>query len=515
MPISRFPEGLIPVFLILMAACTNLRVEEATASKEQEEELSGLKLSKQYCQGCHLYPEPELLDKGTWKKYVLPRMGYVLGIYENDTVRASLFETGQGGEKVRKANIFPEDPLIPSAHWEKIVEYYLTASPDSLGSVRRDYVEFDQFEVIAPRYKLSPPSTTLVHFTNNGEFYLGDANSTSLMHFNASLNLTKTGKVPEGAVHIHETTHALWITAMGSFSPTDAPSGMLLRFPKGQGKPVIIVDSLQRPVHSSFADLDQDNRMDIVISKFGKWTGGLSWWKMNNDGSYRKNSLSTQPGAIRTNISDLNNDGLPDIVALFGQGDEGIFVYYNQGGGKFRVKKVIALPSSYGSSYFDLFDFNKDGQQDIIYTAGDNGDYPPLMKPYHGIRIYANKGNNEFKEELFLPLNGAYKAIPEDFDGDGDMDIAAISFFPDFQHQPEEGFVYFENKGDMNFQAQVFPKISNLGRWLVMDASDWDQDGDTDIILGSLTFEVVPKMNYVNTWVKNGIPFVILKNLNR
>ena len=511
------PLGIILLAIVTLAsACTHPKTRASTSEQQAlQEELPGMALSKQYCQGCHQYPEPGLLDKKTWQAYVLPRMGYMLGIYEHDTVRASLFEAGTGGQRVKNANIFPEKPLIKADHWQKIVDYYLSQAPAALGTTTQNFQAADQFEIVVPNYRLSPPSTTLVHFADNGEFYIGDANSGSLMHFNSALNLIKAGKVPEGAVHVHETSQALWITVMGSFSPTDAPSGMLLRFPKEKGRPAVVIDSLQRPVHSSFADLDQDGRQDVVISEFGKWTGGLSWWRQNANGTYTRKRLSIKPGAIRTCINDVNNDGLPDIVALFGQGDEGIFIYYNQGNGQFKTHKAIEFPSSYGSTYFGLFDFNNDGQQDIIYTAGDNGDYPPLMKPYHGVRIYENKGDGGFEEQVFLPLNGAYKAIPQDFDGDGDLDIAAISFFPDFQNRPGEGFVFFENTGNMDFQPHTYPNISNLGRWLIMDSSDWDQDGDTDLILGALTFEVVPKMNYVSRWVENGIPFIIMKNLSR
>ncbi len=516
MQIQQLVWALFLASIVLLTACDFSKTKASASALEMpEQELTGLELSKQYCRGCHQYPAPGLLDKKTWQAYILPRMGYMLGIYENDTVRASLFEAGIDGQKVKNANIFPAKPLIEPGHWQKIVDYYLTNAPDELETPAHEFQNANQFEIVVPNYRLSPPSTTMVHFTDNGEFYIGDANSGSLMHFNASLNLLKAGKVPEGAVHIHETSQALWITVMGSFSPTDAPSGMLLQFPKEKGRPAVVIDSLQRPVHSSFADLDQDGLQDVVISEFGKWTGGLSWWKQNANGTYTKNRLSIKPGAIRTQLHDMDQDGLLDIVALFGQGDEGIFLYRNLGNGQFKAQKVLDFPSSYGSTYFELFDYNNDEHLDILYTAGDNGDYPPLMKPYHGIRVFENKGNEEFNEILFLPLNGAYKAIPYDFDGDGDMDIAAISFFPDFQNRPEEGFVFFKNQGNFDFQPQVYPKISDLGRWLIMDSADWDQDGDMDLILGALTFEVVPKMNYVNRWVENGIPFIIMKNLDK
>ena len=43
-----------------------------------------------------------------------------------------------------------------------------------------------------------------------------------------------------------------------------------------------------------------------------------------------------------------------------------------------------------------------------------------------------NDGKNNFREAWFFPLNGAYKAVAPDFNKDGNMDIAAISYFPDY-----------------------------------------------------------------------------------
>ncbi|MEZ4934360.1 MAG: VCBS repeat-containing protein [Saprospiraceae bacterium] len=147
----------------------------------------------------------------------------------------------------------------------------------------------------------------------------------------------------------------------------------------------------------------------------------------------------------------------------------------------------------------------------MIYTNGDNADFPPINKPYHGIRIFENDGKNNFKEIFFYPLHGAYNAIPADFDKDGDLDIAAISFFPDFKNTPEEGFIYLENKGKWKMEASTFNGVEK-GRWIVMDAGDLDEDGDLDLILGSLAFEVIPKMGLVDKWVKNGLPYILLEN---
>jgi hypothetical protein len=97
-----------------------------------------------------------------------------------------------------------------------------------------------------------------------------------------------------------------------------------------------------------------------------------------------------------------------------------------------------------------------------------------------------------------------------DFDQDGDVDIAAISFFPDYKDSPEEGFVYLENKGGMNFEASTFNGSAD-GRWIAMDVGDMDGDGDMDIILGSMIFGTY-FTEYFNRWLEKGLSFIIIEN---
>jgi hypothetical protein len=50
---------------------------------------------------------------------------------------------------------------------------------------------------------------------------------------------------------------------------------------------------------------------------------------------------------------------------------------------------------------------------------------------------------------------------------------------------------------------------------MVMDMGDLEGDGDIDLLLGPLTFEVVPDRGETARWVKNAIPFVVLENKKR
>lgn len=493
---------------VLVVACINEQVEEKS---------QGETLANTYCVGCHSFPEPDLINKTSWEQYMLPRMGLFLGIIEHDSLKASIASTEAELKNVEASGMFPKQALLSQEDWQKIKDYYITNAPGEIPQPKKKSITkgLNHFEVKVPEYKLSPPSITMARFdTVNRAIFLGDANSQSLMVMSSELDFLQGAKIGEGPVWMQELPEEYMITVMGSFSPTDFGSGYILSLPKGNGKTYKVIDSLRRPTHSDFADLNGDGLLDVVTCEFAKWTGKLTLWLNSGNGTYTQKILRNKPGAISTEIKDLNNDNRPDIVTLFGQGDEGIFIYYNEGDGNFREETALHFPPSYGSTFFKLYDYNNDGHDDIVYTAGDNADFPPILKHYHGVYIFINNGKNHFDQKFFLQLNGAYAAMPGDYDMDGDIDIAAISFFPDYAGQPDESFVYYENDGKNNFTLSTIENPT-MGRWIVMDAADYDGDGDKDIVLGSLAFEVVPPNGLVEQWVQNGIPFIVLENTTK
>ena len=158
-------------------------------------------------------------------------------------------------------------------------------------------------------------------------------------------------------------------------------------------------------------------------------------------------------------------------------------------------------------------DFNKDGFQDILLTNGDNWDYSAILKPYHGVHIYLNDGQDNFKEAWFYPMYGTSKAVARDFDNDGDLDIAAISFYNDLD-LPEQGFIYLENQGGFHFKAHSTPEAAS-GKWLTMEVGDFDKDGDEDIVLGSY-FQTIGEMTkLVFKGVESFPQLLILSNLKK
>src|SRR5690606_38244050 len=112
---------------------------------------------------------------------------------------------------------------------------------------------------------------------------------------------------------------------------------------------------------------------------------------------------SATPGARKTIVRDVNRDGRPDILALFAQGDERIVSYTNRGNFSFDETILLRFSPVDGTSYFEIADFNGDGHFDILVTNGDNADYSPIIKPYHGVTIYENDGENVFTERWSFP----------------------------------------------------------------------------------------------------------------
>ena len=178
------------------------------------------------------------------------------------------------------------------------------------------------------------------------------------------------------------------------------------------------------------------------------------------------------------------------------------------------MQNLLHFPAVYGSSSFQLVDFNHDGKPDILYTCGDNSDFSQVLKPYHGVYIFTNQGNWKFKQTYFYHIDGCTKAIADDFAHDGKYGIAAIAFFTDFKYHPQEAFTYLEQTGLNQYTAHEIP-VDNYGRWLTMQVGDVDHDGYDDVILGNFSIGgrgLLNQKDFIPNWDKHE-PIIVLKNM--
>jgi hypothetical protein len=474
----------------------------------------GEELAKTYCGNtCHLFPEPSLLDKTTWKERVLPNMGWRLGIRKTGDNPYAEMEKDET-QLVKALNIFPEKALLPFADWKKIVAYYLQKAPDK-PLPQKTAPTFDSllkgFHAEAISFtEIKLPQTSLLKYdTTTGLLYIGDGRG-ELYAMRSNLKLLASWKLESGPADIDlHTPGSPRILCIGSFIPTQKNTGSFYALDSinVSADGLKRLDNLARPVSCELSDLNADNKKDLIICQFGHHTGKLSWFDGGDLG--KEHVLISQPGARRVAVHDFNDDGKPDLMALMAQAREELILFINQDQNKFSRKTIYQFPPVYGVSYFELADFNRDGHPDILLTNGDNWDLSPVKKYYHGIRILMNDGKNNFKIAQFFPFYGANKAIARDFDGDGDLDIAAIAF--DNPQEQSHTFLYLENKGSLTFSSASTPAAEN-GKWITMEACDFDRDGDQDIILGSFVYTVGELTKLLTTGIESFPQMVILWN---
>ena len=474
---------------------------------------AGQRLAAVYCQSCHLLPDPTLLDTKTWDKGILPQMGPRLGIYQHGSDvygnnKSTYTDMGKG--------YYPDKPLMTDEEWQHIIDYYTSVSPDSLpGQQRVTAIREDStlFRVDIPARRYIMPLTCMVRIdTASRQLLVSDVERRFLYTCDTRLRYRDSAAIAGAVVDVSFQHPEMVGCNIGSLFPSNAKGGNALLFKRGPAGAWIpdttpLFKGLIRPVALAAADLNGDGKTDYLVCEFGYTIGQLSWMENKGNNRFEAHALRAVPGAIQAHICDYNHDGKPDLFVEFAQGDEGIWLFTNKGDGVFDQRAILRFPPCYGSSYFELDDFNHDGHPDILYTCGDNGDFSKVRKPYHGIYIFMNDGQDHFTQRYFFPMDGCYRAMAGDFSGDGHLDIAAIAYFADYERQPEEGFVFLQHKGDLDFTPYNVP-ATQQGRWMTMDIGDLDGDGKPEIVLGNCStgpFSFKPRVDF-----KQGPPFMVL-----
>ena len=484
---------------------TTTTTQEQTAPLQPSGQ-SGEVLAQLYCGSCHLYPEPALLDKKSWTHELLPNMGARLGI---KTPQYDPLKQVDAMDKmmIQTENIYPKTPLLHQEDWDKIVAFYKQAAPDKLllSPNKTVAAPLKNFKIKAFPTEMRPLTTLTTIDTLHQKMYIGLLNG-AFMTFDKHFNLVNTLTMPISPVSVaYGKNDKLHILGMGHIHPNESKEGAFFEA-NTEGSQKLFGD-LRRPVN--VAEIG-DNQW--IISEFGYQKGRLSYYtKINNE--WRSAALATTAGATKALPFDFNKDGLMDVAVLMAQGDEHISIFYNKGNANFEEKQVLRFSPVNGSSDLQVVDFNKDGFMDFVYTNGDNADFSPILKPYHGVHIYLNDGKDNYTEGSFYPMYGAFQAKAADFDLDGDMDIVAVAFFPDDKTKPASHFLYLEQTAPFIFKPYTF-KEATQGKWMTMDIGDVDGDGDADILLGSFAMDLAGRENLFDKldYKEKVVPFLFLEN---
>ncbi len=174
------------------------------------------------------------------------------------------------------------------------------------------------------------------------------------------------------------------------------------------------------------SDLDGDGNLDVVISS----NGGDSIQRLMGNGDGTFEAVVSEAGGTNYEgiaIGDLDGNGLGDIVAsdltnsevdvLLGNSDAATTSGYN------GLILDSSANTSTGPTSIELYDFNGDGELDIVTAnAGASGSGTLL-----GVQL--GNGDGTFQLEQEFDAGGVIHDIDggADIDGDGNIDIVAVS----------------------------------------------------------------------------------------
>ncbi|MDN3686763.1 VCBS repeat-containing protein [Cyclobacterium jeungdonense] len=181
-------------------------------------------------------------------------------------------------------------------------------------------------------------------------------------------------------------------------------------------------------------------------------------------------------------VGDVNKNGFTDVFVGGAEGSPGK-LYFQVSTGKFLESQGLDLSGDSKSADSDalFFDANGDGWLDLYIVSGGYHDFAS-DSPELQDRLYLNEGGGNFrKSNTALPemaVSGSVvKAIDYDKDGDQDLFVGGRVVPGQYPKTPDSYFLVNDGQGKFNDQtAEIFPELNKMG--MVTDAQVLDLNGD-------------------------------------
>jgi cytochrome c5 len=473
------------------------------AGRQEATEASSEAVHKM-CAVCHAYPAPDTFPRSAWRKEV--KQGF-------DFFHADI--------SLR----FPYPSL------ESVVRYYENRAPISLPALSRtpaadSRLRFEPENVPSTREPNAPGAAFvgLVHLFSKTrlDILVCDAINKQILVLSPYEATPAWKVIASGVTSAHaevvdlngDGINDVLLACLGHFYATDDRVGSVVWL-KGAADHTFtqqtLIDGIGRVADVRAAHFFGSNKLDLVVAEFG-WhqTGGILVLE-NQTTDWSKPQFTTRVvdnrhGSTHVPVADLNGDGKPDFVALISQEHETVVAFLNEGGGKFRKETIFAAPSpSYGCHGIQIVDLNGDGTLDVVLANGDSLDAPFILKPYHGLTWLENRGRYPFTPNRLTDCYGAGSPITADFDGDGRLDIAFVTFlpgdsFPSRMADQLASVVVLTQPEKGKFVRQVIE--TGICDHLTCAAGDLRGSGKPDLVIG----------NYIRGG-RPGSPIAILRNM--
>jgi len=279
-------------------------------------------------------------------------------------------------------------------------------------------------------------------------------------------------------------------------------------------KHVAYKNDSHRTYHIETGDIDGDGGQDIV---FATKTDNSFGWVKNMYPEENWDSIIIDAECVRAfyiRAADLDRNGKDEIIVSEDDSQNGgkLHLYTYSGNPlaqeSWNDRIIASFPSGHGVSVFETWDFDDDGDIDIV-TGNHQGDVYILINPYpeniyrewdkYKVNNYDINSGHDFRE---IDVG--------DIDNDGDYDIVV----PD---EANNMVIWFENPGNgisENWEFHVIDKSDQYLRWChCAELGDIDSDGDLDILVSA------PGSNstliYINEMKKNLYFFDRIYKINK
>ena len=186
---------------------------------------------------------------------------------------------------------------------------------------------------------------------------------------------------------------------------------------------------------------------------------------------------------------DINNDGLEDFY-IAGSANHTSGLYYQTENGFKRKETSIEKDQNYEDMGSVFFDADNDGDLDLYVVSGGN-EFEPESEMLQD-RLYENDGKGNFKKVLgALPkiTSSGSRVYEADYDNDGDLDLFVCGrLVPKNYPAPADSYL-LENKSTPNnirfedVTSTVFPQLKKLGLATAASWTDYNNDGKLDVIV--------------------------------
>ena len=458
---------------------------------------------REQCGQCHRWSPPAILPKKAW-------LGKVQKMFAlaNNGMLASL------------------DRPIKQVEIEEVVSYFETLAPENLDTPPWGPAKPGPERTFEPRGLRQvapgegPPGTANVRLLKLFEDVAGPELVVCDMFSGWVSWADPDAAEPklEGLARLSNPAHAeavdldqdglmdLLVADLGEVMPSDKKEGAIvwLRQTGARRFEVIpLIEKIGRVADAQAADFDGDGDLDIVAAEFGWITVGRILYLENlgvrnqqGHPTFQPATLDDRPGGIHVPVVDLDGDSKPDFLALISQHHETVVAFLNRGAGQFEKKEVFTAPHPHwGTSGIEPVDLDRDGDLDILLTAGDTMDDQVRFKPYQGVSWLENRGSYPFVHHSIGRYYGAMRAEAGDLDGDGDLDVIATSWIPELTEVQREnmdlpGVVWFEQTSAGSFEPRVLR--DDACDQPTLEVGDIDADGLLDVITGTAWLGTAP-----------------------